>query len=116
MSTTGGKSASAENGTAIGYAQKTGLRLGTWLRRMIMEIVGKQFVQQLPITTALHFDRVATDNRLSCLRCRRSSSSPLGGGTAGSSSEELTLSGLFTRVETGRIIMSSAAKGVSRSQ
>ena len=35
--------------------------------RMIMEIVGEQFVEQLPITTALHFDRVATDNRLSCL-------------------------------------------------
>jgi hypothetical protein len=34
---------------------------------------------------------------------------------AGSSSEESSLSGLFTRVETGHIAMSSAGNGASRS-
>ena len=48
---------------AVKFQHASLVGLTTWLRRMIMEIIGEQFVEQLPITTALHFDRVATDNR-----------------------------------------------------
>src|SRR6476469_9392672 len=49
---------------AVKFEHASLIRLTAWLRCMIMEIIGEQFVEQLPITTALHFDRVAADNRL----------------------------------------------------
>src|SRR6476660_10255860 len=49
---------------AVKFEHASLIRLTAWLRRMIMEIIGEQFVEQLPITPALHFDRVAADNRL----------------------------------------------------
>src|SRR6185312_3012152 len=46
---------------AVKFEHASLVGLTAWLRRMIMEIIGEQFVEQLPITTALHFDRVAED-------------------------------------------------------
>ena len=49
---------------AVEFEHASLVRLTAGLRRIIMEIVGEQFVEQLPVTTALHFDRVATDTAL----------------------------------------------------